>query len=194
MGGNFARPKTSTGTDALKSGQVELHALRKAREIGDHQQPLVLELPDERQHLAIAGVEKLQAAPPKSAKLLALLDQPLRPPQQRVGIVELGFDIDRLVVILGIDVYRQIQALRIGARESGIAVGAPLHRACAPHCGRPERCCRPCRSRRRSKERACPEARRAGHSSARCAGDRSPASGARRRRMPRLMRISRSRA
>ena len=42
-------------------------------------------------------------------------------------IVLLRFDVDRLVVIFGIDVDRQIEPLRIGARESGVAVGAPLH-------------------------------------------------------------------
>ena len=64
---------------------------------------------------------------PKALKLLALLDQPLGEPQQRMRIVLLRLDVDGFVVILGIDVDRQIQPLRIGARESGIAVRAPLH-------------------------------------------------------------------
>ena len=60
--------------------------------------------------------------------LLAQRDQPLRPPQQRVRVVLLRFDVDRLVVVLGVDDDRQDQPLRVGAREAGVAIGAPLHR------------------------------------------------------------------
>ena len=48
--------------------------------------------------------------------------------KQRVRIVLLGFDVDRFVVILRVDDDRQIELLRIGPREAGVAVGAPLHR------------------------------------------------------------------
>ena len=121
-------PKHLDWHRSLEAGEVKVHALRKAREIGDYQHALVLELPYECQHLAIAGVEKLEAAAAEGAKLLALLDQPFGPPQQRVRVVLLSFDVDRFVVILRIDVDRQIEALRVGARESGVAVRAPLHR------------------------------------------------------------------
>ena len=45
-----------------------------------------------------------------------------------MGVVLLHFDIDRFVVILGVDVDRQIKLLRIGSGEAGVAVHAPLHR------------------------------------------------------------------
>ena len=65
---------------------------------------------------------------PKALILLAQGDEPLHPPQERAGIVLLGLDVDRLVVVLGIDDDGQIELLRIGPREAGVAVGAPLHR------------------------------------------------------------------
>ena len=45
-----------------------------------------------------------------------------------MGVVLLGLDVDRLVVVLGVDDDRQEQPLRVGPREAGVAVGAPLHR------------------------------------------------------------------
>jgi hypothetical protein len=59
--------------------------------------------------------------------LLAQRDEPLHPPQERTRVVLLGLDVDRLVVVLGIDHHRQDQALRVRAREAGVAIGAPLH-------------------------------------------------------------------
>ena len=44
------------------------------------------------------------------------------------GVGLLRLDVDRLVVVLGVDDRRQVQLLRIGAREAGVAIGAPLHR------------------------------------------------------------------
>ena len=67
-------------------------------------------------------------AAPERLEPLAQRDQPLRPPQQRVRVVLLRLDVDRLVVVLGVDDDRQDQPLRVGAREAGVAVGAPLHR------------------------------------------------------------------
>ena len=43
-------------------------------------------------------------------------------------VVLLRLDVDGLVVVLGVDDDGQVQPLRVGAREAGVAVRAPLHR------------------------------------------------------------------
>jgi hypothetical protein len=121
-GRKLGAPKDLYRHQPWSAGQIQLHALCKARQVGDHQHLLVLKLTDERQHFAVARIEKLQTPASEGAKLLALLNQTLRPPQQRMRIVLLCLDVDGFVVIFGIDIHRQIQALRIGAREPGIAV------------------------------------------------------------------------
>ena len=160
---------------ALILRQIQFDALREAREIRHYQHPLLFVAADERQHAAVLRVQELQAAAPHRAQLLAQRDHPLHPPQQRVRIVLLRLDVDRFVVVLGVDIHRQVEPLRIGARESGVAVARSTASACARRCGRRGRCCRPCRFRRRSRSPACPAARTAARSSARCAGGRSPA-------------------
>jgi hypothetical protein len=45
-----------------------------------------------------------------------------------VRVALLGLDVDRLVVVLGVDDDRQVEPLRVGGREAGVAVGTPLHR------------------------------------------------------------------
>ena len=126
-GRKFRPPKYLNRHRPLERSQVELHRLRKARKIGYDQHAFVVKLSDERHYFAIAGIKKFQAAPSESAELLALLDQALHPPQQGMRIVVLGFDVDGFVVILGIDIHRQVQALRIGPGEPGIAIRTPLH-------------------------------------------------------------------
>ena len=108
-------------------------------------------------------------------------------------IVLLRFDIDGFVVIRGIDVDRQVQASadwRARSRRCGPSSTAS---ACARRCGRRGKCCRPCRFRRRNKAPACRAARTASAFISSMRGRSLSSSGARRRRMPRLMRVSRSR-
>ena len=104
----------------------------------------------------------------------------------RVALLRL--DVDRLVVVLGVDDDRQVEPLRVGAREAGVAVARSTASACARRCGRRGRCCRPCRSRRRSRSTGVPGSENSRRSSARCVRRSLPSSGASRRRMPRLMR------
>src|SRR5580692_8316023 len=125
--GELRASKNLNRHGSLLGGQVQFHALREAREVGDDQQLLVFKLSNEGQHLAVAGIEKLEGAAPESLELLALLDQTLGEPEQGMRIVLLRFNVDGFVVVLGIDVDRQIQTLWVGAREAGVAVGAPLH-------------------------------------------------------------------
>ena len=82
----------------------------------------------EGQHLAVLGQQELDVAAAEHRVLGAQRDQATHPPQQRAGVVALRFDVDRLVVVLGVDDDRQVQPLRVRAREAGVAVGAPLHR------------------------------------------------------------------
>ena len=72
--------------------------------------------------------EKLEATAAKRLRALALGENALHPPQQRTACVLLRFNVERLVLILGIDNHRQVQLLGIGARESSVAIRGPLHR------------------------------------------------------------------
>ena len=112
---------------ALHFREIQLHVLWKARQIRDHQHDLVLIAAKKRQHLAIRRPQKFERSPAQSFELLALLDQVLGPPQQRVRIVLLAFHIDGFVMIRRVDGDGHVKLLRIGARETGIAIGAPLH-------------------------------------------------------------------
>ena len=116
------------GAHPLPLSEIELHVLHEARQVGDDEDRLVLELPHEGQHAGVAGGEQLHRAAAERLELLAQRDEALGPPEQRVGVVLLRLDVDRLVVVLGVDDDRQDQPLRVGAREAGVAVGAPLHR------------------------------------------------------------------
>ena len=71
----------------LTSDEIQLHVLRKAREIRDHQDDLLLIAPKKRQHFAIGRTQEFQRSAAQRLELLALLDQVLGPPQQRVRIV-----------------------------------------------------------------------------------------------------------
>ncbi len=107
--------------------QVEFRELDVPGEVGDDEDRFVLEAADEGQHLAVLRMEELDAASPEGAVLFAQRDEPLHPPQQRVLVVLLRRDVDRLVVVLGVGDDGEIQPLAVGRREPGVAVAAPLH-------------------------------------------------------------------
>src|SRR5580704_18923202 len=71
--------------------EIQFYVLRKTRQIRDHQYDLVLIAAKKRQHLAIRRAQKFERSAAQSFELLALLDQVLGPPQQRVRIVLLAF-------------------------------------------------------------------------------------------------------
>src|SRR5262249_39025058 len=62
--------------------KVELDALNEPRQVGDHQDSLIIVLPDERQNLGVLWAEKLQRTPAEGSIPLADRDQPLDPPQE----------------------------------------------------------------------------------------------------------------
>ena len=70
----FCAPENFDGSHSLHLREIELHVLRKAREIGDHQHGLIFIAAKKRQHFAIGGPQKFQSAPPQRLELLALLD------------------------------------------------------------------------------------------------------------------------
>src|ERR1044072_2027695 len=72
-------------------------------------------------------MQKLKGSLPKSAPALAQIHRPLHPPKQRMWIPLLRLNIDRLVVICGIENDRKIERVRHRPREARILVRTPLH-------------------------------------------------------------------
>src|SRR5262245_13173441 len=79
--------------------KIQLDMLYKPRKIGDDQNLLIVVAADEGQNLAVRRVQKFERAAAKSAEPLAQRNQPLHPPQERVGVVLLRLDVARLVVV-----------------------------------------------------------------------------------------------
>ena len=75
----------------------------------------------------LAGVQEAQAAAAEGRVSLAQRDDALHPPQQRLRVGLLGGHVDGLVVVLGVRDHGQVEALPVGRREAGVAVGGPLH-------------------------------------------------------------------
>ena len=87
--------------DPLHVAEVELHRLRVAGQVRHDQDPLVLVLADEREHAGVVRKEEAQRAPAEGPVLPPEADDVLHPPEQRVRVVLLGVDVQRLVVVLG---------------------------------------------------------------------------------------------
>ena len=123
------------GTHLRILRQIQFHTLHIAGQVRHHQNPLLLvALPNSAnkgQHLAIVRIEKLKGSLAKGAIALANGDQALHRPPEGIGVVAMGLGIDGFVVIFRINDDGQIELLGIGPRESGVAVGTPLHRS--PH-------------------------------------------------------------
>ncbi len=112
----------------LEGREIELHRLRGAREIEDGQDHVVAVLADIGQDLAVARLEEGAPSAAEGAAGLAHGQHAARPVQQRALVAHLRLDIHRLVAVHRIHDRLQVEALRVGAREAGVAVGAPLHR------------------------------------------------------------------
>src|SRR5688572_8282211 len=81
--------------------------------------------------LAVARLEEREPPAPERAALAPDPEHALHPVEERAGIALLRLDVDRLVAVDRVHDRRQIEALRIRAREAGVAVRTPLHRR--PH-------------------------------------------------------------
>src|SRR5438045_6973178 len=82
---------------------------------------------EKREHLVVFREEKLERAAGERPEIFPHRDDAPRPPKQRGEVLLLVLDVDRFVVILGIDRDRQIEMLRIRLREKGVAVRDYLH-------------------------------------------------------------------
>ena len=116
------------GHHSLHAGEIELDVLHVPRQVRDHEDDLVLEAAHERQDARVRRVQELDRAASEGPEALPQGNEALGPPEERVRVRLLRFDVERLVVILGVDDDRQDHPLRIGPREARVAVGAPLHR------------------------------------------------------------------
>src|ERR687897_3238641 len=112
---------------ALVGRQIELDVVDETREVSHDQDDFIAETADKYQHLAVIRQKKLNASPSKGLVVLPEQHQPLHPPKQRSRVLLVSIDVDGLVMMFRIDNHRQVKALRIGARKTGIAVRAPLH-------------------------------------------------------------------
>jgi hypothetical protein len=72
--------------------------------------------------------EKFQTATAECFVAFSHGNQSFHPPEHRMGIVLLRFDVVRLVMRFRIDDDGKEKAMRTGPRETGVPVGTPLHR------------------------------------------------------------------
>ena len=113
---------------SLQRGEVEFGRLRRARQVGDAKDDLVLVLPHIGQHRAIGRADEGHGAAAEGQRGLAHRDQPLGRAQQRGQAARLRLDVDGLIAIDGVHDGRRIEPRRIGAGEAAVAVRRPLHR------------------------------------------------------------------
>jgi hypothetical protein len=112
--------------------QVDFGRLNAARQIDHAQHCLPLVAAQVGHDFPIRTADEFQSTAAEHAVLLAHRDQPLAPVQRRKRITLLCLDVDRLVAVDRILNRRREQPRRIGARESTVAVAAPLHRRSHP--------------------------------------------------------------
>ncbi len=112
--------------------QIELDRLRVARQVDHAEDRLARMGADVGEDLAVARIDELQRAAPEGLMRAADGDEPLHPVQQRGRRAGLRLDVDGLVAVDRVHDRRQVELLRIGAAETGIAVGRPLHRRAHP--------------------------------------------------------------
>ena len=113
---------------AAKAREVELDRLRRAAEVRHAEDRLVAELAQIREHLAIAGTQERQFPAAEGVARLAHGEHALHPVEQRSRLARLRFHVHRFVAVDRVHDRREVQALRIAAREAGVAVRGPLHR------------------------------------------------------------------
>ena len=150
--GNSTRPNISTGTMPWKRDRSSSTYCTKRDRLATTRMRLVLVAGARTRGpcgCPAAGTRSCRGRTPGSRLRSAI--RRLIHHSSECGLACCGLDVDRLVVVLRVDDHRQVQLLRVGAREAGVAVARSTASACARRCGRRGRCCRPCRSRRRSR-------------------------------------------
>ena len=124
----FRAAKKLNGHQRLKRGQIQFNRLDEARQIGDDQDDFVLVTADAGENLPVFGMQKFNRAAAERVLPLVKRDQAPHPPEQRIMVALLHFDVDGFVVIFRVEVDRQVKALRIRAGKAGVFIRAPLHR------------------------------------------------------------------
>ena len=112
---------------SYESLEVERCALREARQVGDDQKRSSSNWRMKASTLRLLGYRNSSVPRPKAWNCLRCWIRRLVNHSSECGLFCCASTLTGLVVILRIDDDRQIQPLRIGAREAGVAVGAPLH-------------------------------------------------------------------
>ena len=137
---------------AFELAEIELHRLRGTRQIeqrtGSSRHHARA---DRRGSCGCADRGTTWSPRPKAADDLRTAI--MRRIQFRIDEVSLllPLDVDRLVAVDRVHDRRQVEMLRVGAREAAVAVGRPLHGRAHAVAVAEEDSCRPCRARRRSR-------------------------------------------
>ena len=100
----------------------------RLREVCHAQHRLVLKATHIRDDLAILGPDEIERTAPEALVLATDRERAACPVEERGRIAALRLDVDGLIAVDRIHDDRQVQTLRVGAREAGIAIEAPLHR------------------------------------------------------------------
>ena len=124
--------KQFDGHTIFEGRQVQLDRLGESREVGHHQQYLVLVPQHISEDLAVLRREEFN--PPLAQRAPAFTEgqHPPHPPQQGMRVEALRFHVHCFVLVFGVQGDRQIQLLRVRARKPRVAIRAPLHRRSHP--------------------------------------------------------------
>ena len=162
-GGKGTRPTSSTGVLPAKRPNCKLDRLGESAQVVDAQHDVAVARGRRRPAVPARRRAPTGSRPraPRSCRCRTR-DAGGAPASMRriqcrneLGVAHLALDVDRLEAVHRVHQRRQVELGEVGPAEAGVAVGRPLHRACARRRGRRGRCCRPCRSRRRSTGSGC---------------------------------------
>ena len=84
---------------AGKFRKIQLDGLRRARDIGDAKDDVVIEVAQIRQNLAVLRVEETQTPASERGVAASHRQHAAHPVQQRVRIALLRLDVDRLIAV-----------------------------------------------------------------------------------------------
>ena len=111
----------------LVPSEVELDRLRRARQIGDAKDGIAAVLAKIGDDLAVGRTQEGERSAAERLLQLARGEHAPHPVQQGRGLARLRLDVDRLVAVDRVHDRRQVQPLRVGVGEPGVALGLPLH-------------------------------------------------------------------
>ena len=130
--GELRLPEQLHGNPPLVGGEVQLHELGEAGQVGHDEDQLLLVAAEEREDLGVLRVEELDRAAAERLEPLPQREEPLHVPEGGAQVVLPRLHVDRLVVVIRIDVDGQVEPLGRGAGKTGVPVRAPLHGGADP--------------------------------------------------------------